>query len=220
MSTGGPVAPYLEHVCSTAEDLAAAYKLLLDTVGTNDLNIVVESPITLSRMNTALALVQKERPTVTVSFTLGIQSEEYGITPTLGLLVLRDAIARGVRVDIVNAMVKDFQCTTADFGDCIVNTAVVVLSQLANIFPDKSEEELKRMLGLSPSIGVNFNGKTLQLADAQKVVDWAKQNEIAQLAFWTIERDNGGCPGMVSAYCSGVTQERFDFTRIFQTFGK
>jgi len=123
-------------------------------------------------------------------------------------------------VDIVNAMMRDFECTTADFGDCIINTAGAVLKQLAEIFPDKSDQELKSMLGLSPSIGVNFNGKKLQLADAQKVVDWAKDNEIAQLAFWTIERDNGGCPEMISPFCSGVPQERFDFTRIFQTFGK
>jgi hypothetical protein len=120
----------------------------------------------------------------------------------------------------VDIVVKDFQCTIADFGDCIVNTEGAMLGLLTNIFSDKSEQELKSMLGLGPSIGVNFNGKTLQLAEAQKILDWAKQNEIAQLPFWTIERAKGGCPGMVSANCSGVTQERLDFTRFFQSFGK
>lgn len=65
-------------------------------------------------------------------------------------------------------------------------------------------------------IGRNFNGNTFQFANAVKVVDWAKANDIALVAFWSIERDNGGCTGTVSPYCSGVIQDRFDFTRIFQ----
>jgi len=212
--------PYLEHLCSTVDDLANAYKLALDTVGTNHLDVDVEAPINNDLVNSALAQVQKERPDVTVSYTLMIQGEDYGMTPALGVDVLKSAVANGVRVDTVNAMVMEFGCATADFGVCIVNTAGAVLKQMEEIFPDKSDAELKSMLGLTPMIGRNFNGNTFQLANARTVVDWATQNNIGLLAFWSIERDNGGCSGTVSPYFSGVDQQRFDFTKIFKEFSR
>lgn len=71
------------------------------------------------------------------------------------------------------------------------------------------------IIQITPMIGRNFNGNTFQLANARTVVDWAKANSIGLLAFWSIERDSPGCINTVSPYCSGVAQERFDFTRIF-----
>jgi hypothetical protein len=215
---GGALGPYLEHLCTTPEALAEAYKTVLDVVGTTHLDVDVEAPITLSIMNGALALVQAERPDTTVSFTLMVQGEDYGLTPALGVDVLNSAVAAGVRVDTVNAMVMEFGTISPDFGDAIINTATAVLGQMKLIWPEKSESELKSMLGLTPMIGRNFNGNTFQLAHAEKVVAWAKVNSIGLLAFWSIERDNAGCSGTVSPYCSGVDQQRFDFTKIFQSF--
>jgi chitinase len=45
IATGGAVGPYLEHVCSSVEALATAYKIALDTVGTTHLDVDVEAPI-------------------------------------------------------------------------------------------------------------------------------------------------------------------------------
>jgi chitinase len=117
-------------------------------------------------------------------------------------------------------MVMEFGATSPDFGDAIINTASAVLSQMQDIWPEKSSNELKSMLGLTPMLGRNFNGNVFQLAHATKVVDWAKSNNIGLLSFWSIERDNdkAGCAGTVSPYCSGVSQQRFDFTKIFQGF--
>lgn len=40
VSTGGAMDPYLENACGTASSLAAAYKKILDAVGTDHLDIV------------------------------------------------------------------------------------------------------------------------------------------------------------------------------------
>jgi len=61
--------------------------------------------LTISR---ALAQVQSERPEVTVSFTMMIQGEDYGMVPDLGVKVLENAKENGVRVDIVNAMTMEY----------------------------------------------------------------------------------------------------------------
>lgn len=43
----------------------------------------------------------------------------------------------------------EFGCITADFGVCIINTANAVLGQMKSIWPEKSDTELKSMLGVS-----------------------------------------------------------------------
>jgi chitinase len=53
-------------------------------------------------MNKALAKVQRERPEVTVDFTLMVQSEDYGLTPMLGFDLLKNAVRHGVNVNVVN----------------------------------------------------------------------------------------------------------------------
>lgn len=51
IATGGAVGPYLEHVCSTSEALATAYKVALDVVGTTHLDIDIEAPINNDLVN-------------------------------------------------------------------------------------------------------------------------------------------------------------------------
>jgi chitinase len=114
---GGALGPYLEHLCGSPEALAVAYKTVLDVVGTNHLDVDVEAPVDLRIMNEALASVQRERPNTTVSFTMMIQGEDYGLTPSLGVDVLKDAVQRGVRVDTVNGNQFDIK---AFFRSCLV----------------------------------------------------------------------------------------------------
>lgn len=215
---GGAMGPYLEHLCTTSEQLANAYKIVLDTVGTTHIDVDIEAPVNLDVMNQALAQVQRERPSTTVTFTLMVQGEDYGLTPALGVDLLVNAKKNGVRVDIVNAMAMEFGTISADYGDAVINVGVSVLRQMKEIWPEKSDAELRRMLGLTPMIGRNFSGKKFEVAHATKLVNWANQNQIGLLAFWSIERDNGGCNDIVSPTCSGVPQEEFQFTKICQGF--
>ncbi|ODM94045.1 putative bifunctional chitinase/lysozyme [Orchesella cincta] len=219
IATGGALGPYLEHLCTTVDDLATAYKTALDAVGTNHLDVDVETTVNFDLMNQALAKVQQERPDVTVSFTLMIQGEDYGLTPALGVDLLVNAKRNGVRVDIVNAMTMEFPKQSPDFGDAVINAAIMVLAQMKEIWPEKSDAELKQMIGVTPMIGRNFNGNVFEVTHARKLVDWANTNRIGLLAFWSIERDNGGCPGSVSPYCSGASsQTDYEFTQVFKGF--
>ena len=64
VATGGAMGPYLEHVCGTSAALLTAYKRVLDTVGTNHLDVDVEAAIDANKVNTALKQLQAERGTV------------------------------------------------------------------------------------------------------------------------------------------------------------
>ena len=218
VATGGALGPYLEHLCGTQDALLGAYKKVLDTVGTNHLDVDVEAPVNLDIMNGALAALQRERPDVTVSFTLPVQGDDYGLTNALGVDVLKSAKAKGVRVDIVNGMTMEYP-SSLPFGDSAIAAGNAILGQLKTVWPEKSDQQLRGMLGITPMLGRNVNGRVFEPQHARQVVDWAKQNSIGLLAFWSIARDNGRCPGgAVSPTCSSVSQEELEFTNIFKAY--
>ncbi|WP_203863777.1 chitinase, partial [Planobispora rosea] len=215
VATGGAMGPYLEHVCGTSAALLGAYKKVLDTVGTNHLDVDVEASIDVNKVNTALKQLQAERGT-TVSYTLRVQGQDYGVDP-FSLSILQDAAAKGLNV-IVNPMLMNFGYT-GNWGDAMINAAQATLGQMRTVWPSKTDAQLKKLLGLTPMIGKNDTGMTTTQADARKLLAWANANHVGFIGFWSSGRDNGGCPdGRVSPTCSGVAQSAWEFTNIFKGF--
>jgi hypothetical protein len=216
---GGAVGPYLEHVCGTQAALANAYKQVIDTLGVRHLDIDIEASVNVDMMNKALAQVQRERPGTVISFTLMVQGDDYGLTPQLGYDLLVNAKANGVNVGIVNPMTMEFGSSRSDWGDAVLAAANATLGQMAQIWPEKTAAQRRRMLGVTPMIGRNFNGRIFQIEDGNQLVAWANANDIGLLAFWSVGRDNGGCPGGgVSPTCSSIAQSTYQFTNIFKGF--
>jgi chitinase len=216
VATGGAAGPYLEYTCGSADALAAAYRQILDTVGTNHLDVDVEATIPQDTVNQALAQVQSERGT-TVSYTMRVQGDDYGMDP-YSVQVLQSAAAHGVDV-LVNPMTMEFGSSRPDWGDAVIAAAESSLGQLRQIWPGMSDGDLHRHLGVTPMIGRNYNGKIFELDDANQLVDWANANHIGRVAFWSAGRDNGSCPGGgVSATCSSISQDTFEFTSIVHGF--
>jgi hypothetical protein len=75
-------------------------------------------------------------------------------------------------------------------------------------------------IGVTPMIGMNDSaGETFSLADASTLVSWARSSGyVTRLAFWSVGRDNGGCPGTVSGSCSGISQSNYQFSSVFEGF--
>ncbi|WP_101790267.1 carbohydrate binding domain-containing protein [Nonomuraea indica] len=215
VASGGAMGPYLEHTCGGSAALLAAYKKVLDTVGTNHLDVDVEASIDIAKVNTALKQLQAERGTV-VSYTLRVQGQDYGVDP-FSLQILQDAAARGLDV-VVNPMLMNFG-HTGDWGDAMIAAAEATLDQMRTVWPGRSDAQLRRMLGVTPMIGRNDTGMTTTQAHARKLRDWANAQHIGFVGFWSTGRDNGGCPGgTLSPTCSGVAQSPYEFTGIFKGF--
>jgi len=216
---GGAVGPYLEHLCGTQAQLATAYKQVIDTLHVTHIDVDIEASVNIDMMNKALAQVQRDRPGTTISYTLMVQGDDFGLNPALGTDVLTNAKANGVNVGIVNPMTMEFGSSRADWGDAVIAAANSTLGQMAQIWPEKTAAQRKRMLGVTPMIGRNFNGRIFQIEDGNQLVAWANSNDIGLLAFWSVGRDNGGCPGGgVSATCSSISQSTYQFTNIFKGF--
>ncbi len=214
VATGGAAGPYLEYTCGSADALAGAYRRILDTVGTNHLDVDVEATIPQDMVNQALKTVQDERGT-SVSYTMRVLGDDYGMDP-YSVQVLRSAAAHGVDV-LVNPMTMEFGTSRPDWGDAVIAAAESTLRQMREIWPD--DANLARRLGVTPMIGRNYNGKIFDTGDARQLVEWANANHIGLVAFWSTGRDNGSCPGGgVSPTCSGISQGTFEFTSIMHGF--
>lgn len=51
------------------------------------------------------------------------------------------------------------------------------------------------------------------------MLSYAQANHVGSIGFWSVGRDNGGCPnGSVSPTCSGIGQGTYEFTDIFKSF--
>jgi hypothetical protein len=115
-------------------------------------------------------------------------------------------------------MTMEFGSSRA-WGDAVIAAAESTLRQMREIWPGDSDATLKRRLGVTPMLGRNFNGRVFTQDHARQLVAWAGANHVGLLAFWSVGRDNGGCPGGgVSPTCSSIAQSQYEFTRIFHGF--
>jgi len=214
VSSGGAEGNYLETACKSAGALAGAYKLALDAAQSTHIDLDIEKNIDNTIVTQAIAQLQKANPAITFSLTIGADGN--GIT-SQGMNILKAAKTNGVVVDIVNAMTMDFQSSKA-WGGAVQDSAEATHKQLKQIWSDKSDAELYSMIGLTPMIGRNDEGKTFTQDDAKTVVSYAKSKGIGHLAFWSLGRDNGGCPnekGEPSDECSGISEKDHEFPQIF-----
>src|SRR6185369_13103187 len=121
----------------------------------------------------------------------------------------------GTRVDRVNIMAMDYGHAVSNMYSAAVSAAQGARSQLNSMGFSSTA------LGITPMIGVNDSaGETFSLSNASSLVSWANSNGIQELAFWSVGRDNGGCPGggAASPSCSGVSQSTNQFASIFRGF--
>ncbi|MCO5966941.1 cellulose binding domain-containing protein [Actinoallomurus soli] len=215
VATGGAVGPYLENTCGSSSALLAAYEKALDAVGSNRIDVDVEASIPVAQVNTALKQLQSARGTA-VTYTLRVQSSDYGVDP-FSVQILQDAASRGLNVT-VNPMLMDFGYS-GSWGDALIAAADSTLGQMKQVWPGKSDAQLKGMLGLTPMIGKNDTGPTTTQDIARQLLSYAQTNHVGSIGFWSVGRDNGGCPnGSVSPTCSGISQSTYEFTNIFKGF--
>jgi chitinase len=215
---GGYDALELAQTCNDVPSLQAAYQAVMDKYKLKvlDLDIehtAIEDPASIDRRSQALAALAAVNPGIQINYTL--PATPAGLTD-LSVNVIKSALKFHTPVAVVNLMAMDYGAPvlTGAMGPNAVAAASGAACQLKSL-------GLNAHIGITPMIGVNDSaGETFTLEDAQAVVNYALANSstVTWLAFWSIGRDNGGCFGQVSPFCSGLPQKEWDFTRIFQKF--
>src|SRR5258706_6052524 len=215
--------------CSDVNAIATAYEQLVTTYNVTRLDMDIEGrSLTKSdgidRRNKAIKLLEDwaatEGRTVQIVYTLPTSAS--GLEAS-GLAVIQNAVANGVRVDVVNIMTFDYyDRVTTDMGGAAINAAQGLFNQLHTLFPAKTTAQLWSLVGITIMNGLDDyprRTESTSLTDAQRILDFARTNGISELSIWAIQRDNGGCPGSTgSNNCSGIVQNTWDFTHLLAPF--
>lgn len=214
---GGANGGELASVCPSVSALQAAYQAVIDQYQIKwiDLNIeggLVADNASIDRRNKAVKALQTANPNLLVSYTLPVM--QTGLLQT-ALDLLSNAKNNGVRIDYVNVMTMNYGPAGLDMGQAAIDAATNTRNQLVSLgIPAK--------IGITPMNGQNNTyGEIFDLGDADQLVNFAKANSyVGWLSFWSLGRDNGGCPGQTTAspFCSGIAQDNYAFTSKFQLF--
>ncbi|QGA83308.1 PKD domain-containing protein [Halomicrobium sp. LC1Hm] len=174
-----------------ATELKNVYADILDTLGVTHLDIDDENANEAGRdgsvyeiRNEALAMLQDERPEVKISYTVpagqgGIENRNYSPAKDM----VSDAVEKGIDLSYVNIMTMGF---SGDYTSIIPSAGQGTVDWLANVYPDKSEQERWEMLGVTPNVGEdNFTTD-----DANAIVDWAENEDLGLLSFWALYKSS------------------------------
>jgi hypothetical protein len=240
-ATGGDVIPSLGgwsadqggteigDSCKDVNAIATAYEGLVTTYGVTRIDMDIEGrSLTktdgIDRRNKAIKLLQDWATatgrTVQVQYTLPTGAS--GLEAS-GVAVLQNAVANGVRIDVVNPMVFDYyDHVTTDMGAAAISASQGLHAQLHTLLPAKTDAQLWAMQGATIMNGVDDYPKKTEvttLAHAQQLLNFARANGMSTLSMWAIQRDNGGCPGGRAANdCSGIVQNTWDFSHLLEPF--
>ncbi|MEU6349833.1 chitinase [Streptomyces sp. NPDC047072] len=223
VSFGGASGKELAQTCSSAAKLAAAYGKALDAAGSSLADFDIEGDVltdsdSVDLRSQAIALLQKERTDLSVSFTLPVMPS--GLDDD-SVALLESANNSGVQVSTVNLMTMNYgESYDGDMGDYALTAAAAAHTQLKSVF-GTSDATAWGAMALTSMIGVNdVDGETFSLSDAAQVRSFAESKGIAWVSMWSAARDQAcesGSSGDDDAAtdCSGVSQESGAFGEAF-----
>ena len=181
-----------------------------------------QSPELIASLVRRIAAVQRRHPGLRISFTVATWAASDGSRASLNALgdtvvsALRDA---GLTDYYVNLMVMDYGeasasvCVVAD-GRCDMARSA---EQAVRNVHERYGIALGR-LGVTPMIGVNdVTSNVFTLDDAQRLGRFVRDNGLAGLHFWSLDRDTGCGPGrpLPSSLCHHLEAPPLAFTRAF-----
>ncbi|AOR36117.1 hypothetical protein BFF78_38220 [Streptomyces fodineus] len=215
ISSGGASGEPLAWTCSTQSGIDAGYQAIIDDYGVTQLDFDVEGAAVAdtaaaARQMQAMKDLKASDPGLQFSMTLPVLTS--GLTND-GVNILKAAKNAGIKIDVVNIMAMDYYAGTGtEMGQGAVSAARATLAQMQSVDSGYTYANL----GITPMIGKNDDGSTFTLADAQTVENFAAQNGVGRLAFWSVNRDQP-CSGSANSLptCSEISQNSLAFTDAF-----
>jgi hypothetical protein len=206
--------------CQSVTSIVDAYKSVVTTYDVTRLDMDIEGrSLTrtdgIDRRNKAIAQLQSWAAsagrTLEIQYTLPTNAN--GLDAS-SLAVLQNAVANGVRIDVVNPMVFDYyDRVTTDMGAAAINASNGLHAQLTTLLPGLSSAQIWARQGATMMNGVDDYPKGTEVttvADAQDLRAFAQSNGMRFLSIWSIQRDRAGK--------SGISQQDWDFTHALAPF--
>ncbi|WP_405587202.1 chitinase [Streptomyces sp. NBC_01092] len=222
VSFGGASGKELAASCDSASALAQAYGKALDAAGSSQADFDIEGDEltdseSVDLRSEAIALLQKERSDLEVSFTLPVMPS--GLDDD-GVALLESANEHDVQVSTVNIMTMNYgESYTGDMGDYALTSAKATHTQLKEVFGTSDATAWKAM-ALTSMLGTNdVDNETFSLDDAAQVREFADEKRIGWVSMWATFRDqecgDDSSSDDALTNCSGVDQENGAFAEAF-----
>jgi hypothetical protein len=230
ISFGGANGTELAQSCTDVASLEQQYQDVVTKYQVTQLDFDIEgSAVTdqasIDRRNQALAALEAQDRNLLIDYTLPVLPT--GLIQS-GLNVLQSAIKYNVGINIVNGMAMDYGSgpdpnpSPGSMGNMAEQVGQSLHDQLQKLYSAKTDAQLWSMVGVTPMIGQNDNQQEIfTIQDANDLEGWATQHNIGLLSFWSLARDttcSGGSTGYASPTCSSISQQPFDFSKIFNKF--
>jgi hypothetical protein len=222
ISFGGAAGQEPALVCDSVASLQAVYQHVITRYKATSVDFDIEggtlsNQASLDRRDLALRAIKQAHPDLTISYTLPVLPT--GLDSS-GVHVLENAKKNKFNPDVINIMAMDYGAN-ADSDAGMGHDAITAANNTALQI---KAAKLKSWVGVTPMIGVNdVSTEIFSLANAHEVLDFAQDNpDIARLAMWSLNRDNGKCAGaqFADATCSGLHQKPYGFSKIWNAFGQ
>jgi hypothetical protein len=218
VSFGGYNGTELGTTCGSAGALANAYQQVITKYNLTRVDFDYENGALDSNTAVrfgAIAILEKNNPSLTVSLTIPMTT--IGL-PGSGTDEIKQAVAAGARLDIINIMDFDTGLTSGtelSQTEAIANDAI---GQLESIYGWSAATAWSH-LGLQIMNGHTDQPSELFTQDTfNSLLAFAKSNKPAWFSFWAENRDFACPSGIVEPWapgtCSNISQNPYDFTKI------
>ncbi|KAJ3270596.1 hypothetical protein HDV01_007692 [Terramyces sp. JEL0728] len=216
ISFGGASGTELAHVTTNVATLQSQYQSVLTLYKANYIDFDIEGSAgddtaAIDRRHKALAALKAANPGLIISVTLPVLPS--GLV-SQGINILKNAVANKLQYDVINIMTMDYGSGVAPDGANSMGTYSIQAAQ--NTYKQGQQCGMTNFkVGLTPMIGNNdVAGEVFTLANAQQVLTFAQTTSwVGLLAFWSINRDTSKGGALYAS--SGITQNDFDFAKIF-----
>lgn len=232
VSFGGAINTELGSACADVDELAGAYRAVLDRyeVATIDLDLEGENLSDAAagiRRASAIAALQRQYSAAgkTLDVWLTLPAAETGLTEE-GVAAVTGMLEAGVALTGVNAMTMNYgtDLRGRSMGEVAISVLDALHAQLTRIYADQRialpEGGAWALMGATPMIGQNdVTPEVFRLGDAERLNAFAHRVGLARLSMWSVNRDRTCGPNypdltVVSDACSGVRQEGTTFASV------
>ncbi|MFG2044127.1 carbohydrate-binding protein [Dactylosporangium sp. NPDC048998] len=218
-SFGGWSGNKLGPNCSTPQALAGAYQTVINAYGLKAIDIDIENTdefendTVRNRIVDALKIVKQNNPSLKVIVTFGTATTGPGY---YAQQLISRAASTGANIDIFTIMPFDFG-GGANMYNSTVSASEGLKAMLKSSF-GWDDATAYRHMGISGMNGLSDQQELTSVAYWQQIRDYAQNNHLARLAFWSVNRDRPCAGGGVVSNCSGISQNNWQFTQITATF--
>lgn len=218
VSTGGAGGNELIKTLSV-KDCFNCYKHLIDTYQIYGIDFDIEGgnmTIDTDIMNRIelIKLLKKEYPNIFISFTLPIDPDG-----------LRDNVLKMINTTLLYTKIDCINIMCMDYGSYYASNGKTEMAKYAIKCIEKTTNQLQGKnlkLGCILMIGVNdVKDEIFTLDNASELIKYCLTNKnVHFLSFWSLNRDNGNKVNYeyADSKYSGLEQNLFDFTKIFNNF--